>query len=270
MDLHQILRYGKAETVACIFQPWLLGLAIISLISSSSLFSKTFRIWRIFKSAFDQKIITNIELFIHWLILLIPAIIILILWMIIATPSAQLRNHQSYDHLVCSSAGLTGPPLGIIFFFIFVAYAALLLLFGAFLSFVTRNVPSLFNESKLIALSIYNLVFLSVVVIPVVIVLNNINPFAWWIIRSVAIFYAFFATLIVQFLPKFVPMFVVDRCSDDDPFHHSTKSLASLDKSNSSKNTFTDIPEAPDHDDDPDPHHSHHHHSSPFSISSSD
>ena len=108
-----------------------------------------------------------------------------------------------------------------------------------------------------IALSIYNLVFLSVVVIPVVIVLNNINhPFAWWIIRSVAIFYAFFATLIVQFLPKFVPMFVVDRCSDDDPFHHSTKSLASL----------TDIPEAPDHDD-PDPHH---HHSSPFSISSSD
>ena len=141
--------------------------------------------------------------------------------------------------------------------------------FGAFLSFVTRNVPSLFNESKLIALSIYNLVFLSVVVIPVVIVLNNINhPFAWWIIRSVAIFYAFFATLIVQFLPKFVPMFVVDRCSDD-PFHHSTKSLASLDKSNSSKNTFTDIPEAPDDDDDdPDPHH--HHHSSPFSISSSD
>ena len=89
--------------------------------------------------------------------------------------------------------------------------------------------------------------FLSVVVIPVVIVLNNINhPFAWWIIRSVAIFYAFFATLIVQFLPKFVPMFVVDRCSDDDPFHHSTKSLASLDKSNSSKNTFTDIPEAPE------------------------
>ena len=125
----------------------------------------------------------------------------------------------------------------------------------------------MFHLSKLIALSIYNLVFLSVVVIPVVIVLNNINPFASWIIRSVAIFYAFFATLIVQFLPKFVPMFVVDRCSDD-PFHHSTKSLASLDKSNSSKNTFTDIPEAPDDEDpDPDPHH---HHSSPFSISSSD
>ena len=97
---------------------------------SSSSFSKTFRIWRIFKSPFDQKIITNIELFIHWLILLIPAIIILILsMMIIATPSAQLRNHQSYDDLECSSAGLSGLPLAIIFFFIFVAYAALLLLF---------------------------------------------------------------------------------------------------------------------------------------------
>ena len=43
------------------------------------------------------------------------------------------------------------------------AAVLLSLLIGAFLSFVTRNVPSLFNESKLLSISIYNIVFLSII-----------------------------------------------------------------------------------------------------------
>merc|ERR1712084_209304 len=89
-----------------------------------------------------------------------------------------------------------------------------LLLFGAFLSIVTRNIPSFFNESKLVAISIYNLGILAIVVIPVFLVLQEFNPFAAWIIRTVAILYAFAATLALQFVPKIFGMIVLDRGRD--------------------------------------------------------
>merc|ERR1712039_1140833 len=71
-----------------------------------------------------------------------------------------------------------------------------------------------FNESKLIAISIYNLGLLAVVVIPVFLVLQEFNPFAAWIIRTVAILYAFAATLFLQFVPKIFGMVVLDRGRD--------------------------------------------------------
>ena len=204
--------FGKPQKVACGFQPWLLGIAIISLVSA--LISKTFRIWRIFKSPFQKKMVTDLELIILWVIMVLPAIIILALWTLISTPSAALVEVQGEKHYICVTGGFTGPPGGFVFFFIFVGYTGIVLLFGVFLTIVTRDVPSLFNESKLIALSIYNLVFLSVVVIPVVIVLNEINPFISWIIRTLAILYAFLATLLLQFAPKFFAIIFLDRGKD--------------------------------------------------------
>merc|ERR1712063_162951 len=38
--------YGKPHPVACGFQPWLLGLSVVSLISALS--AKTWRLWRLF------------------------------------------------------------------------------------------------------------------------------------------------------------------------------------------------------------------------------
>ena len=206
--------YGKPQKVACGFQPWLLGIAIISLVSS--LFSKTFRIWRIFKSPLKKNIITNVELFIMWVVMMIPAVFILFLWTLISTPAADMKEVDGEKHYVCVTGGFTGPPGGFVFFFIFVGYTGLVLCFGIFLSIVTRDVPSLFNESKLIAISIYNLVFLSVVIIPVVIVLNDLNPFASWIIRTTGILYAFFTTLFLQFLPKLVYIILVERGKEID------------------------------------------------------
>ena len=197
--------FGKPQSVACGFQPWLLGLSVISMISC--LCAKNMRIWRIFKFSSAKKIITDWELLIFWFILVVPVIFILFLWTLISTPTASLSEVDGEEHLICMTGGFTGPPGGFIFFFILVAYNALVLCFAGFLSFVTRNVPTLFNESKLIAISIYNLGFLSIVLIPVVIVLNTINPFASWIIRTSGIQYAFTVTLLMQFLPKILFVF---------------------------------------------------------------
>jgi len=150
-----------------------------------------------------------------------------------------MKTFDGDKHLVCDTGGFTGPPGGYIFFAIYVAYSALIALFGAFLSIVTRKVPSLFNESKLIAISIYNLVFLSVVIIPVVIVLNQINPFISWIIRSIGIIYAFFATVVLQFFPKIVYL-IISCFSNQKRSNIST----SDDILRSDLQTFRDIPDS--------------------------
>ena len=127
------------------------------------------------------------------------------------------------DHYVCYTGGFTGYPGGYVFFSIFVAYSAFILLLGAILCVLIRNVPSQFNESKLIAISIYNLVFLSVVVVPVYMVLNSYEPFVAWIIRTCAILYAFTATMILQFLPKIIGIVVIDKCKNVKQFKSSLK-----------------------------------------------
>merc|ERR1711879_926022 len=109
------------------------------------------------------------------------------------------------------SGGFTGTPGGLIFFFILVAYGFVVLLLGIFLSVVTRNVPSAFNESKLLAISIYNLGFLAVVIIPVFLTVQPFNPFIAWILRTVAILYAFTATMTLQFLPMLIGVFIIDK-----------------------------------------------------------
>ena len=146
--------------------------------------------------------------------MVLPAAIILILWTIISTPTAKMEHRNGEDHWVCATGGFTGEPGGLIFFFILVAYEGVVLIFAAFLCIVTRNVPSFFNESKLIAISIYNLGFLAAVIIPVFLVLQQYNPFAAWIVRTVAILYAFATTLLLQFVPKIVGVLIIDKGKD--------------------------------------------------------
>ena len=236
--------YGKPNKVGCGFQPWLLGLPVTSMIAA--LCAKTFRIWRIFKSPFNRSVITDCELLILWVIMMIPSVLILVLWTIISTPTAHMKTVDGNDHFVCDTGGFTGPPGGYVFFAIFVAYSGLILLFGAFLSIVTRDVPELFNESKIITISIYHLVFLSVVIIPVVIVLSNINPYIGWIIRSGGILYAFTATLWIQFLPKVLGLIFIDRFSDGAK---KAKSLQQLEGTVTHSLALSNIPEARSYDD---------------------
>merc|ERR1711879_225999 len=146
-----------------------------------------------------------------WVALMVPALIIVTLWTLISTPTASMVNIGGDDHFVCNTGGFTGEPGGLVFFFLLTSYGALILIFGVFLSIVSRNVPAMFNESKLLAISIYNLIFLSAVIIPVFLVLQPINPFVAWILRTCAILYAFTATMVLQFLPSVFGIVVLDR-----------------------------------------------------------
>ena len=212
--------FGKPHPVSCGFQPWLLGLSINSMIVA--LCVKNIRIWRIFKYPMKLTRITNIDLFILWIVLLLPGILILILWTSIATPTASFREIGDHHHYVCSTGGV-GDPAGYVFFSIFVAYCAVILLFGGLVSILIRNVPSKFNEAKILSISIYNLGFLAVVIIPVFLVVNPFNPFIAWILRTCAILYAFTATMFILFVPIIVGIFISDKGKNVTQFKSSIK-----------------------------------------------
>ena len=196
--------FGKPHPASCFLQPWLLGLPAISMITILTV--KNFRIWRIFRFPMKKIRMSDIELFLLWLLIMIPGIIIIVLWSAIATPTADMEN----DHYICTSrnSGTTGT---IIFFSIFFAYAMIILLIGAYISIISRKIPSQFSETKLLTISIYHLAFLAVVIIPVNIVLYYSNPFVAWIIRTIAILYTFGATIFIQFLPIVVGIFIIDK-----------------------------------------------------------
>eukprot|EP01095_Lingulamoeba_sp_RSL-Kostka_P010073 TRINITY_DN354_c0_g3_i5.p1 TRINITY_DN354_c0_g3~~TRINITY_DN354_c0_g3_i5.p1 ORF type:complete len:633 (+),score=213.93 TRINITY_DN354_c0_g3_i5:751-2649(+) len=213
--------YGKPHTAACIFQPWLLSLSICFLISS--LFSKAFRIWQIFKNPLKKTIISNQKLTLLVILLMIPCIFILILWTAFSTPQAKMvefdddDDEKSGSHYVCTTGGLTGEPGGIVFFSVMTAYIFVVLLFGVLCSFHTRNVEGTYNESSLIGYCVYNLTFLSAVIIPVYFVLRDDNPLAGWIIRTIGILYGFTATLVIQFWPRMWRVIVKDKCKNKVP-----------------------------------------------------
>ena len=231
--------FGKPHPVSCAFQPWLLGLSVLSMFNA--LTCKTFRIWRIFKFPLAKINISNFELIILWFLCMIPAVVILVLWTIISTPTAVLMEQDGKDHYVCYTGGFTGYPGGYVFFSIFVAYSAFILFLGAVLCFLIRHVPSQFNESKLIAISIYNLVFLSVVIVPVYMVLISYEPFIAWIIRTCAILYAFTATMILQFLPKIIGIIFIDKFKNVKVFKSPLQNSISLNRSISQKDISTEL-----------------------------
>jgi len=148
--------------------------------------------------------------------------------MIISTPTATMKLRIDEEHYVCTTGGFTGEPGGYVFFGILVGYGAIILLLGVVLSVLTRKVPSMFNESQLLTISIYNLGFLSVVIIPVFLVVQPYNPFIAWILRTTAVLYAFTATLFLQFFPPIFGIFILDKGKNVTVFKTNLKSTSTI------------------------------------------
>lgn len=86
--------------------------------------------------------------------------------------------------------------------YVFYAYKGLMLAFGVFLAFETRNVtvPAL-NDSRYIGLSIYNVVFPCALGITVVSVIDNV-PDVWYVVLSILVVFCTSITLCFVFIPK--------------------------------------------------------------------
>merc|ERR1712063_209788 len=101
------------------------GLSSISMIAALTV--KNFRLYRIFRFPWAKIRIHDLELMLYWSLTMIPGVILLILWTIISTPTAKMKERDGEDHYICATGGFTGEPGGLIFFFLFVAYGAIVL-----------------------------------------------------------------------------------------------------------------------------------------------
>ena len=77
-----------------------------------------------------------------------------------------------------------------------------MLVLSAIFVFVTRSVKTKYNESQVIALSIYNLVFVGMVSVPVLFVLRlQDSMVAYWVLLMCVIMYTFTSSMFFQYAP---------------------------------------------------------------------
>jgi hypothetical protein len=123
----------------------------------------------------------------------------------------QLNAARDVNYATCVSANdrIFAP---IAFSYMFVAMVV-----GAFLSFKTRTLPDTFNESKYIALSTYNLLFISAVGILIGYILA-FEPTAFTFIIPICILFGCLTTWGLLFVPKlWLLLFRRSRIEGTDP-----------------------------------------------------
>ena len=148
---------------ACYF--YLVSLNIGFTMTFGALFAKTWRVYKAFTEQSAQKItISDLQLVITILVLVFLDGMILTAAAVIDPMKAELKETRRelemtghHSTMLTHYSALQCTMKTSVFFYIFGATKALLLLFGGFLAFETRNVHvEALNDSKSIAICIYN------------------------------------------------------------------------------------------------------------------
>ncbi|EFA83094.1 G-protein-coupled receptor family 3 protein 5 [Heterostelium album PN500] len=180
----------------CTSFPWLLGYGYV--IMFGTLFTKTWRTWRLFANARKFKIIkiSNKMIFSVVGAFLLIESAFLVIWTIVDRPKVSAepiyRNGEAQNQCVTDSLA---------WWYVFCLSKVFYVIVGVFLAYKTRDVVDSLNESKPISMALYNMVFVMLVAIPIGFLLTD-YPTAVIVIEVVAILLAFTATVGLLFLPK--------------------------------------------------------------------
>jgi len=180
---------------------------LLAIILNSALVVKNYRIYRIFNSVTvaNQSLQTR-----HLLVYVIATVLIslvpVIIQEIINPSMPDLVYIQSIQWVTCSPTNGSKIP----WYLGSAVIPTLVVLFGVFLAFSTRNVVFLWNEARQIAWVLYNTLFLLVVTIIVQTFSRDLYMATYYITIVVTYFGATFA-LFVLFLPKIIAIWVSMR-----------------------------------------------------------
>eukprot|EP01130_Rhizamoeba_saxonica_P001978 TRINITY_DN11797_c0_g1_i1.p1 TRINITY_DN11797_c0_g1~~TRINITY_DN11797_c0_g1_i1.p1 ORF type:complete len:766 (-),score=175.62 TRINITY_DN11797_c0_g1_i1:31-2328(-) len=172
-------------------------------IAFTALFAKSWRLYAIFKrKKLDVKVITDLDLQIRFIVPTILVInVYLIIWVIadlpVLTTDTTIFPGEAINvvHMRCISENTFWK-------FLLFAVEGIWLLIGVFLSYKTRGYESKFNEASAIALSIYNILFFGIVILPVsqLLTLREDQEF---LLQSAALILTSYGVLSSLFIPKF-------------------------------------------------------------------
>ncbi|KAF9546684.1 hypothetical protein EC957_009444 [Mortierella hygrophila] len=190
------LHIGIPSMAMCIAQSFILPIGVTLLVGSLTI--KNYRIYRIFNSVTVMNQAFQTRLLLRWMALaLFLCVVPMIVEMIIDAPRPQMINIRSVQWIRCR--GFNRQVWWILSSSI---VPVILIFFGVFLAFKTRNVVFLWNEAKQISLVLYNVFFFTIIIVvsqffPVEIYL------ATFYISIVGILFVAFLALAVLFAPKF-------------------------------------------------------------------
>ncbi|KAK3846161.1 MAG: hypothetical protein J3R72DRAFT_516456 [Linnemannia gamsii] len=190
------LHIGIPTEALCIAQSFVLPIGVTLL--AGSLTIKNYRIYRIFNSMTVMNQAFQTRLLLRWMALaLFLCLVPMIVEMIVDPPKPHVINIRSIQWTRCH-----GVKTQVWWSISASIIPAILIIFGVFLAFKTRNVVFLWNEAKQISLVLYNVFFFTIIIVislffPIEIYL------ATFYISIVGIFFVALLALTVLFLPKF-------------------------------------------------------------------
>ncbi|KAK2166254.1 hypothetical protein LSH36_40g05026 [Paralvinella palmiformis] len=195
----------------CKFYNWTLSLGFS--LAFGAMFSKTWRVHKIFTNKKIQRmVIRDYQLMGIVCILVCLDVTVLAVWEIVDPLLLKFHNKtmeqipdpvNDNQVLIPQTRFCESPHM---WYFVGIIYAikGLLLVFGAFLAFETRKVtvPAL-NDSKFIGISVYNVVVLCLIGVPIALVMKE-QVDASYALISLFIFFATSMTVCLVFVPKIV------------------------------------------------------------------
>jgi len=198
LGLCSIFAYADESDAGCRAFPFTLGLGYVLMFGA--LYLKTWRLMVIFRQQRMKMFkITLTEMCSYLALLMLVEFGFNAAW--VGANPPELRTVQgSPPPLTYQECGGTNFNIWQISSF---AYKGLFLFYGIFLAFMTRNLPTGYNESTWIGMSIYNMFFSVIVVLPVVYGgKTQDNQTAVFVIVCVAIIWVVLATCLALVVPK--------------------------------------------------------------------
>jgi hypothetical protein len=191
-----ILALLEPTPILCTVKIWFFSVAYVMVFGS--LFGKVYRLYLIVSKAekLKRRIISVNDILKPLTGFLVIEIVFLAIWTAIDMPTVQYQLFQNQRFAVCAYRNLY-------WWIIFVSYKSALLLFGAYLAYQSRNFDPAFNESKIVATSLYVMLVDLLVMIPIGFLLSDVPlvPFLAW---SLGILIAFLTILVLTFLKPMV------------------------------------------------------------------
>ncbi|KAJ3114067.1 hypothetical protein HDU96_002607 [Phlyctochytrium bullatum] len=186
---------GEPNRLTCLLQPWLVvagyGLTV------SALVVRCWRIYKIFRNKYLMKLrLKDADLLRPLALLLAVEVVLLVLWTVLAPPVPALVKLPNSQFWTCSAGSKGWGFVGAL-----VGYNAALLGFGVWLAVGTRRVLAPWNESKWIGYTVYTLVLLNGILIPLS-YLDVLGARLQYLFRGVGIELSTLAVTANMLLPK--------------------------------------------------------------------
>ncbi|CAB4002687.1 gamma-aminobutyric acid type B receptor subunit 2-like isoform X1, partial [Paramuricea clavata] len=206
-------RYVGLETYGrfCNARVWLMSLGFTT--AFGAMFSKTWRVHRIFTASknFRRAVIKNFHLYGLLFALLAVDFILLTVWMI-ASPyrsgilQLPTEENKEEDEIIYPYIFNCTSQHENYFLITTLGCKGLLLVFGIFLAWETRNIEiKALNDSKYIGISVYNVVILSVVGVILATLMSGSEYYNVYLaLMSLVVILCTAATLGIVFVPKII------------------------------------------------------------------